>query len=1102
VKIKTRVVAMIVILCLLTGMVAATLFISLRNVSRKTREAVQANEIIENMTKYRRVAFEYLLYNEERARDQWQLTQDTIAALLNQELKWGSGEQEAIDGMKGDIAGLRELFERIVATRSAYPGLDAQALGDAQELEKLLVAQFMSRSQAMFTAAFDLSRAINLNVDNSQKQAALAIIIVILLLLTFSVLALALFGRSLLRSLGRLREGTEAVASGDLGYRVDIATRDELGQLAVGFNAMAEELGTSYRELEDEIAERKRVQDELVATRDRFEYLVSSGPVVIYTCEPSGDFPATFISENVREQFGYEAGEFVEDPAFWAGHIHPEDRERVFAELGRLYEHGYHLHEYRFRHGDGSWHWMRDEMKLIRTADGEPREILGCWIDVTGSKRKDQLIRTQRDLAVRLSGVSDLEEILRCSLDSILETSGMDCGGAYLFDEDSGDLELACSDNLSGTFTAGASHYSDDSPHARTVRAGEPLYEHYGRSDLLSKAGKEQEGLKAFAMVPVRYGGGVIGCVNVASHTLEEVPPELRDFLEILVGQLGQAIARGRLAAAIGKSEQRYHDLFESMREGILASGPDGRLVSVNPAAAEILGYKEPEELLGKLSVELYMDPAARQIIIEKLSLDGFVEDFEVAFRRKDGTSVEVLFSGIVRSIEGSKLKRIEGIFRDITERKRTEKRILRQSILLEGINQVLREALTSETDGDLARICLVAAQDLTDSKFGFIGEVNEAGLYDTIALTNPGWEACGIPESEAEKLITGMEIRGIWGKPIRDGASFLTNSPGSHPVSVGTPEGHPPITSFLGIPLKWEERTVGLLAVANKEAGYDTADQEYLENLTVAFMEALNRKRVELELERHRRNLEGLVEERTGELRQTLAELERSNAELEQFAYVASHDLQEPLRMVTSYMQLLDKRYRSLLDEDAGEFISYAVDGATRMQQLINDLLAFSRVGTRGKPFEPTGCEQVLEEAVLNLKLSLEENDADLSHDPLPVVMADASQLVQLFQNLISNAVKFRSERRPEIHIAAEREGGEWVFSVRDNGIGIDPDFRERIFQVFQRLHSRGDYPGTGIGLAICRKITDRHDGRIWVESEPGAGTTFYFTIPAENGG
>lgn len=238
-------------------------------------------------------------------------------------------------------------------------------------------------------------------------------------------------------------------------------------------------------------------------------------------------------------------------------------------------------------------------------------------------------------------------------------------------------------------------------------------------------------------------------------------------------------------------------------------------------------------------------------------------------------------------------------------------------------------------------------------------------------------------------------------------------------------------------------------------------------------------------------------LDERERRLKAKTEELTRSNAELERFAYVASHDLQEPLRMVGSYVQLLARRYQGKLDADADDFIHYAVDGATRMQQLINDLLAYSRVGTRGGQIVPTDTNRILAAALFNLGHSIQASGAQITHDPLPSVLADPSQLTQVLQNLIGNALKFHGAAAPLIHVSAREEADVWRFAVRDNGIGIDPSQAERIFQIFQRLHTREEYPGTGIGLSICKRIVERHGGRIGVLSEPGGGAEFWFTLP-----
>lgn len=230
--------------------------------------------------------------------------------------------------------------------------------------------------------------------------------------------------------------------------------------------------------------------------------------------------------------------------------------------------------------------------------------------------------------------------------------------------------------------------------------------------------------------------------------------------------------------------------------------------------------------------------------------------------------------------------------------------------------------------------------------------------------------------------------------------------------------------------------------------------------------------------------------------------ELERSNEELQQFAYVASHDLQEPLRMIASYLTLLENRYSGQLDDDAHEFIGYAVNGAKRMKELIRDLLQFSKIGTHGNPFTDTDCEEILKKTLHNLEVSIIENQTSITHDPLPVIHSDPVQVSQLFQNLISNSIKFRSSNPPAIHISADKKDNDWVFSVKDNGIGIEKEYAKRIFTIFQRLHSDSKYPGTGIGLALCKKIVERHGGRIWFESRSGGGSVFYFTMPSKNGG
>jgi signal transduction histidine kinase len=270
------------------------------------------------------------------------------------------------------------------------------------------------------------------------------------------------------------------------------------------------------------------------------------------------------------------------------------------------------------------------------------------------------------------------------------------------------------------------------------------------------------------------------------------------------------------------------------------------------------------------------------------------------------------------------------------------------------------------------------------------------------------------------------------------------------------------------------------------KQGAMDYVLKDHLARLSISVRRAIEEVRLRQERARAQEQLANKVEE-----------LARSNCDLEQFAYVASHDLQEPLRMVASYTQLLSERYKGKLDSAADRYINYAVEGATRMQALLEDLLAFSRIGHNGASAELTDVNSAIQEVLKNLALPLKEHSVTVTCNPLPTILADRFHVVQVFQNLIANAIKFRAKRNPCVTISAEKKGHEWVFSVFDNGIGIAADHKDLVFKIFQRLHTRTEYPGNGIGLAICRKIVEHNGGRIWVESELGHGSNFRFTFP-----
>jgi len=502
-----------------------------------------------------------------------------------------------------------------------------------------------------------------------------------------------------------------------------------------------------------------------------------------------------------------------------------------------------------------------------------------------------------------------------------------------------------------------------------------------------------------------------------------------------VVSTLSDVTAEKAAALRLRESEERYRRTFELAASGIAHIGMDRRFLRVNRRLCEILGY--PEQELLRLTGRDMSHPDDLDVINSQRPrlYAGEIDAVRVEKRylRKDRSVVWVAFTMTVERDAAGKPLYEIGVYHDITAQRDAEEK-LRES------EERYRQTFELAASG-IAHVGL-------DGRFLRVNRsLCEILGYTEAELVGRSVKEVSHPE---DKDVTDRERARVHEGEI-DSVRFEKRYLRKDGSTV------------------WVELAVALARDPHGHPQYEIA----------IFDDISERKRAE------------------EALKAAHEELKRSNAELEQFAYVASHDLQEPLRMVSSYTQLVMRRYGERLDGDAKEFMNYVVDGAARMKQLIEDLLAYSRVGTKGKEFKPVALEGALKRAVTNLRAAIEESGAAVTHDALPTVKADESQLAQLFQNLMGNALKFKGPQKPHVHVSCSEKGDEFEFHVKDNGIGIEPQYFERIFMLFQRLHTKGDYPGTGIGLAICKKVVERHGGRIWVESRPGEGSSFNFTLP-----
>ena len=427
----------------------------------------------------------------------------------------------------------------------------------------------------------------------------------------------------------------------------------------------------------------------------------------------------------------------------------------------------------------------------------------------------------------------------------------------------------------------------------------------------------------------------------------------------------------------------------------------------------------------------------------------------------------------------------------EIIERKQKEEKIKRQNTLLEGINWIAREALTIENEEELSRHCLAVAEGISGSKFGFIDELNEEGTMDSIALSDPGWQVCRMPHTDAAILLKNIPVRGIYSDTIRKGISVIVNDPASHPDRVGVPDGHPPITTFLGVPLKRGEKVIGLIGLANKESGYDIDDQQSIEMLSIAFIEALTRIRSE-----------NLIKTLNKELLQSIDYVSHANKELEAFSYSVSHDLRAPLRAIDGFVEILIAEYSPKLDDEGKRICSIISGNSKKMGQLIDELLSLSRLSRTGINSSSIDMKGLAHSIYHELTTPEMRQKVDFHLEDLCNASGDPTLIRQVWTNLISNAIKFSSHReRPVISITCREEEDQTVFCVKDNGAGFNMKYASKLFGVFHRLHSAKEFEGTGVGLAIVQRIVHRHSGQVWAEGETDKGAASFFRCRNEKG-
>jgi len=1060
-KIRTQFIVTMLLFGVILIAISASAIITGRQLAHTRGQDSITHNIAHGASELGYLANDYLIYRESQQFDRWQTRFASFSSDVAK-LQTDRPEQQAlVRNIQANSQRLKDVFDSLVSTL----GNSSENQGGTNDLASLQVSwsRMAVQSQGLASDASRLSQLLGSQVDQLQRTNTIVVIALIGVFGAYFLVNYLMTQKRTLDSIAALQAGTFVIGSGNWDFKVEEKRNDEIGDLSRAFNRMTANLksvSASKADLEREIAERKQVEEALRLERDKLRAVIDNVNVSIGLTDHEG----TTLSLNSA---GLRMHGFASEA-------------EMFAQLDRYVE------IFELRYPDGrlmpleDWpasramrgDYVRDyEVILVRRDSGQQRFVTYSAMPIFDSQGQVVLhVFNMVDLTER----KQAEEELRRAKEEWEQTFDTVPDMVAILDDQHRILRVnramidrlgvapdQCVGQKCHEAVHGLSQPPAFCPHSLTCRDGR---EH------TAEVHEPRLGGDFLVSTTPRFDGQgqLIGAVHVARDITERKQAEealrkARDELEVIVQErteelrdankeLAAEIAeRERAQEAVNSERQRFNDVLEILPAYVVLLTPDYHVPFANRFFRERFGESQGRRCFEYLFGRTEPCETCETYTVLKTNAPHHWE-----WTGPDGRNYDIYDFPFVDT-DGSTLIMETGI--DITERKQAEEALRKAHDELEiRVEERTEELKESER----------ALRETRDYLENLLDYANAP-----IIVWDPEFRITRF--NHAFERLTGRTAAEVLGQELD--ILFPADSRDESLEHIRR--------AVAGE--RWEAEEIPILrrdgevrTVLWNSATLYAPDGKTVVATIAQGQDITERKEAEEELQRR------------------TEDLARSNAELEQFAYVASHDLQEPLRMVSSYVQLLANRYQGKLDRDADDFIGYASDGALRMQSLINDLLAYSRIGTRGRGFEHVDLESVLAQALGDLKLAVSENGATITHDPLPMAYGDSTQLTQVFQNLIDNAIKFHGDEPPRIHVSAVIQGNECVCSVKDNGIGIAPEYWERVFLLFQRLHPRREYPGTGIGLAICKRIVEQHGGRIWVESEPGIGSTFYFTVPA----